>query len=45
MLHADTPVVRLQDWEIERLIMERKKLTQDMLLKLAQLRHHGVEDT
>ncbi len=42
MLNADRPVVRLQDWEIERLLMERKKVTPNMLQRLAQLRPHGV---
>jgi len=31
MLNEDGPVVRLQDWEIEGLLAERKKITLDML--------------
>ena len=42
MLNEDRPVVRLQDWEIERLLMERKKVTPNMLGRLAQLRPRGV---
>lgn len=41
MLTDDGPVVRLQDWDIERLLVERKKVTQDMLQRLEQLRPHG----
>jgi len=41
MLNEDGPVVRLQDWEIEGLLAERKKVTLDMLHRLSQLRPHG----
>ena len=42
MFNEDRLVVRLQDWEIERLLVERKKVTLDILQKLEQLHPHGV---
>ena len=42
MLNEDGPVVRLQDWQIERLFWNARKLRLHMLQKLVQLRPHGV---
>jgi hypothetical protein len=41
MINEYEPVVRLQDWEIERLIAERKKVTPQMLQRLSQMRPYG----
>lgn len=41
MPNEDEPAVRLQDREIERLLVERKKLTTPMLQRLSELRPHG----
>ena len=41
MLNEEGPVVRLQDWQIERLLAERKKVTPDMLQRLSTLRPQG----
>lgn len=41
MLNIDEPLVRLQDWEIQSLLAERKKMTPAMLERLSELRLTG----